>query len=210
VSEIFCENDFDLFDSKLLTISPQDKLIRDGKSNAPLVKVTNIARRFCEIKMAALFQEKSDIVVMDGSLDCKYPNEEELLGLLGEKVCSVSKSSTVFTRSGNSPTRLLGKLAMFDKWFYKLNDKDCFVKLNKKSKHIFRFQGDASFIVDLMKLSNDPIFVGYPYGLIEVDRLARVTNREKENKKLYLLSKNRDLEISLSSSNAHEILDNVW
>jgi hypothetical protein len=211
VSKIFCEGDSScLFESKLLTISPQDKLIRDGNNNASLVKVTNIARRFCELRMAALMQEKSDIVVMDGSLDCKYPNEEEFLSALNGKVCSVSKSSTVFTRSGNSSAHLLGKLSPFSRWGYKLDDLNYFVKLNKLSKHVFRFQGNSSFLLDLMRLSNDAIFVGYPYGLIEVDRLARVTNRERENKRLYLFSKNKDLELSLSSSNAHDILDNVW
>ena len=32
----------------------------------------------------------------------------------------------------------------------------------------------------LSSISVDPVFLGYPYGLVEADKLARVTNKEVE------------------------------
>ena len=57
----------------------------------------------------------------------------------------------------------------------------------------------------------DPIFVGYPYGLVEADRIARVSNQEKESLKTIFLVKlrNKNIEKYLNAANAHEILDKI-
>ena len=41
-------------------------------------------------------------------------------------------------------------------------------------------QLDEDYILSLVDNSKDPVFYGYPYLLIEADKLARVTNKEKE------------------------------
>lgn len=98
-----------------------------------------------------------------------------------------------------------------------------FVKLSS-SDYIFRFEikndfdtnnqyNHASDIINsLTILSNDPVFMGYPYGLIEADSLARVSEDEKKFIQLKILSKlesNQLLINSLKSVNAHEILDKI-
>ena len=57
----------------------------------------------------------------------------------------------------------------------------------------------------------DPIFIGYPYGLVEADRVARVSNHEKESLKTMFMVKlrNKNVEKYLSSVNAHDILDRI-
>ena len=57
----------------------------------------------------------------------------------------------------------------------------------------------------------DPVFIGYPYGLVEADRIARISNQEKESLKTMFLVKlrNKNIEKYLSSVNAHEILDRI-
>ena len=112
-----------------------------------------------------------------------------------------------------------------------------FAKFHEKSRHIFRFEifnvsanrkaisehAQKSKIFDIQKTkaeqiinelaSNcaDPIFIGYPYGLVEADRIARVPNNEKESLKTMLLVKlkNKSIEKYLSAVNAHEILDKI-
>ena len=56
--------------------------------------------------------------------------------------------------------------------------------------------------------------MGYPYGLIEADRFARVSNQERDSLKLRLrvmLGKEfKRIEKYINSTNAHEILDNIY
>ena len=60
---------------------------------------------------------------------------------------------------------------------------------------------------------NDSVFIGYPYGLIEADKNARVSNNEK-NMLLTLFSAKfgkdwEKIKESLSNLDAHEILDSI-
>jgi NurA-like 5'-3' nuclease len=93
-----------------------------------------------------------------------------------------------------------------------------FVKLHEKSRHVFRFEifneqkmKATETINEISSNCIDPIFLGYPYGLVEADRIARVSNQEKESLKTMLLVKlkNRNIERYLNSSNAHTILDKI-
>ena len=58
---------------------------------------------------------------------------------------------------------------------------------------------------------NDPVFIGYPYGLIEADKIARIGNNEKEFLRTVFLTKlkKKDIEKYLSAKNAHGILDRI-
>jgi len=65
----------------------------------------------------------------------------------------------------------------------------------------------------LKENSRDPVFLGYPYGLIEADRFSRISNQEKERLRLQLkLAFGRDykrIEEFENSLNAHDILDSI-
>ena len=133
------------------------------------------------------------------------------------------------TDTGNSITNALNKFNFKGKWLYhpiaEISSDEhradmAFVKLHDKSKYIFRFeiykeQKDkikdvAGLLADNCK---DPVFVGYPYGLIEADRNARITNNEKDMMKTFFSVKfGRDWERikeTLTSVDAHEILDSI-
>ncbi|MFB6199017.1 MAG: hypothetical protein ABEI52_12245, partial [Halobacteriaceae archaeon] len=60
-------------------------------------------------------------------------------------------------------------------------------------------------------MSDDPVFPGYPYGLIEADRLARVSHDEAAAKRTRLQSAfGKDwerVEKRLHTRDAHDILD---
>ncbi len=202
-----------LIDETDLFISSTDDSIKIGIERAPISRVADMARRFAELSLAS--QIKADFVILDGTLEQAYKNEEKYLTPLAEtltgKVCSLAKSSALFTASGNSPIVLLNKLGFKGCWHYFIDDKAYFVKLHEKAKHIFRFMGDKEVLPLLVENSRDALFLGYPYGLIAVDKFIRVSREEMNSlqMKLLLRAENKDIAEYLSTTNAHKILDNL-
>jgi hypothetical protein len=123
----------------------------------------------------------------------------------GVVLAGLSKTSALFTDTGYSLLGALDKLSadkgITSEWYYHIADgtsKDHFVfilgvKLNAISERIFRLelQRDQFLSLDerelnevltqLVRNSTDYSFPGYPYGLIDADRFARVTSSEREH-----------------------------
>ena len=93
----------------------------------------------------------------------------------------------------------------------KIKEKTSFVKLHPQAKHVFRFEGDEEILPLLIYNSNDALFLGYPYGLILIDKIARVSNQEKNSLRMkFLLNKeNKEISEYLRTADAHSILDNL-
>src|SRR3989344_846368 len=87
----------------------------------------------------------------------------------------------------------------------------CLTKLRPAAKHVFRFEGNKEVLPYLPELSKDALFLGYPYGLILADKLARISHQEQKSLSLQLLLKSDSQMISqyLQNANAHEILDTI-
>ncbi|MBT3297886.1 hypothetical protein HN385_03105 [archaeon] len=213
---------FNLINEQELTLSSQDSTIRDGLERASISKITNMARRFTELRLAKQLAEQnfSDYILLDGTLDVSFKGEDKILLTLPRTVCSLAKSSSLFTVQGNNPNLLLSKLGPQNtEWSYFLecsNSKGImtntyFVKLHSKAKHIFRFEGNKEILLNLLENSQDALFLGYPYGLIFSDRIARVSNNEKNSLKArFMLNKeNKEIMNYLTNTNAHDILDNI-
>jgi hypothetical protein len=94
------------------------------------------------------------------------------------------------------------------------------IKLNRSSRYIFKFEVSNNTdynikqILSLLKDNSiDPVFLGYPYGLIEADQFARVSNKEKDYLKTIFLSKlgqnNEKIAQYLNTLNTHSILDSI-
>jgi hypothetical protein len=204
---------FNLLDEDELTISSEDSSIKEGWERAPIAKVANMARRFAELKLAKrlALQDYSDYFLLDGILEPTFKGEETILTELPGSVCGLAKSCSLFTAQGNSPVALFSNLGPLGVWSYFLDGKSYFVKLHENAKHIFRFEGDVGVLPHLLANSEDALFLGYPYGLIFADKMARVSNVEKDSLRMKFLldKKNEGLLKYLSSSNAHEILDSL-
>ncbi len=192
-----------------LFISSNDSSIRTGNESAPLSQVTNMARRFAELALAS--QVKADYIILDGTLEKTFINEEEYLKKLPENISAVAKSSSLFTTSGNSPVILLNRMGPSGCWSYFVDGNTSFVKLHEKAKHVFRFEGNKEILPQLIQNSCDALFLGYPYGLIAVDRLARVSETERKSLKMNFLLREENKEIAeyLNTANAHDILDSL-
>ena len=99
------------------------------------------------------------------------------------------------------------------------------VKLHPRSKHVFRFEilnsqaeemRNFNGIVGLLaRNASDLTFPGYPYGLIEADRIARVRDEEVEPFRIQLLSALsglgawRELEAFIHAMDAHSVIDGI-
>ncbi len=234
--EIFSLNGERLVDVGDLKFSSVDETIKEGVFRGDISKIGNIVRRFSEIRLAEKVAELLDVgvVVLDGTLESNYTNERRYLDRLYEKakekgvvVCGLAKTTAMFTEKGNNVVGLLNNVGPdFMWWYHPVADISCedhkadmfFVKLNDKSKYVFRFEvhnkGDyniAEILGILVKNSKDLMFPGYPYGLITADKFARVSNKEKEYYKSIFIAKmgrkSENIAKYVSSGDAHSILD---
>ena len=224
-----------------ITFDPEDESLRNGLEKCSISRIVSVIRRFAEIEYAYENSKNSDdvdsddidYIVMDGTLEARYPLEEKYLTKLYStgKACALSKTCSLTTKNGLSITKKLLDMHSSnpDAWYYypivtnnnyKHDAEIYFIKLNAKTNYVFRFELQKGFKDDAAKLfsmltsnSNDPIFLGYPYGLIDVDQYVRVSDDESrllQTKLSTKLGKDwNELSKHLNSTNAHSILDKI-
>jgi len=208
--KIFQEKGEKLVNEEDLVVCSTDSSIRTGAERAAISVVSSMARRFAELKVASIIE--ADYVLLDGTLAATYVNEEKYLGLLGANAGALAKSCALFTTCGNSPVVLLQKISPIQGcWSYFVEGRSYFVKLHARTKHVFRFEGNVGMLGLLVENSCDALFLGYPYGLIVADKMARVSNAERDGLKMKLLlrEENREFADYLNAVNAHDILDRL-
>ncbi len=159
------------------------------------------------------------VVVRDGSLDVFFeicPDVVEELRKKSVLVCGLAKTNTLRTTNGHSVSMVLEKKSNVGCWWYPISERVACVKLHQRAAHVFR--GDVAGAPDqvfplLAAYAADPVFLGYPYGLVEADRIARVSRTEaaflRKQVKMRLGSDAAPLAAALGTTNAHEILDHV-
>lgn len=210
--------------------------------NFTINSVENMARIFSEWNMTKKAIENLDngIVVRDGSLQTGVKNEtnyaNEVYSLAINKkifLIGISKTCTLFTEDGYSLLSAINNFAdsnnFKNEWYceYLFEIKEFlpislnFVKFNKNSKYIFRVENlkeqneKEEIFKNLAIECKNMVFPGYPYGLIDADKNARVRKKEAETLKTIVLSeiaKNKELkniEILIKSVNAHELLNDI-
>jgi len=130
----------------------------------------------------------------------------------GVIITGLSKTSHLFTTTGLSLLGAVRKVAddsnIGGTWYVpiaevKTSDHNAFifvVKLNPLADHVFRFEvyreqfeqlgfdGINEILSQLVKNSEDISFPGYPYGLVDADRFARVSETEAASYQAVLLS----------------------
>src|SRR3989338_874127 len=232
--KIFYETSFFQEAREKINFDSFDGTIRQGNHRISISSIAGVIRRLLELDLAAetiINLEKGDAIVLDGDLKASITGEKEYLNILlakakekGVIVSALSKTSDLFTEAGSSLIPLIESLApKKEAWFYfplvdidsDIHKADIYVtKLNRNAKHIFKCEvaqgSDANIFSSLANNSKESVFLGYPYGLIEADRLARVTNREKEYYQTILLHKLKgSIDSFLNISSAHSILDSI-
>jgi hypothetical protein len=211
-----------------------DSSIKEGNERAEISKIGSIARRFAELKLAkevAGKLDKNDVIVLDGSLKCTVKGENERMQEIAEStgkkgiiLSSVAKTSRILSETGDCPISQLNLAGEKKEWHYNIGKETNYiieaVKLNKSSSYVFEFNilNEQKEQMDnvlgiLASNSNDAVFPGYPYGLIMADKLARVSNSEKDYLLTLLKAKFgrrwKDVEASLNVMNGHDVLDRI-
>jgi len=229
------------FDTDLIFkgYSALDPTIMQGQNRINISKIGELVRKLAEIRISALCineLENGDIIVMDGNLKPSATYEEDSFNELFSKaydkgiiITAISKTSELFTNTGYNGIIALQSIAPKEEWSYspicKNNSKqypvEFFItKLHRKSSHVFKleaFNKQKELIQGILPLlrdnSTDPVFVGYPYGLIEAHNFAKVQKKDIESEKLMILAssgeKQQIIENNISSTNSHDILDNI-
>ena len=225
-----------LFDDNI-SIKSEFSTLDGERYKLEISSISGIIRRYAELRLAKSIIETStneSYLLIDGSIKAKTEEELQLITDLLKKAREknisagfLSKTCRLLTKNAASLNSALNELGPKSSWFYypvfKINREDYlgevyFVKLHAKSEHIFILELDRDtnnihdYILSLSMNSNDPIFYGYPYSLIEADKIARVSNKEKEYLKTLFLSKVKNKEklgYLLSNLDAHDILDKL-
>lgn len=192
-------------------------------------------RKFLEWKMAdyvSNYLDDDDIIVMDGSLYAPGPIEshyaEEFISKSKFIIGGVSKTCSLITTSGVPVLVAVRELARRfgiddSAWYYfplasSNNRKTGVAKFHRMSTHVFRMDiiGDEieKFASAVANHSKDVAFIGYPYGLIDADRNARVTNAEQKvlsslivNSLSSCMDDSEKISMHLSALDAHERLN---
>ncbi len=153
----------------------------------------------------------------------------------------LSKTSTLFTTTGYPLLAAIAELVTEtglekDAWYYhpivNIEQPDhraemYAVRLHPSSDYVFRLEflkeqalkkGNPEiekYICSLSKNASDPAFPGYPYGLIDADKFARVTGSEKMGQNLQFLSCASSsgvldrLKKCLKTTDAHDFLNKL-
>lgn len=189
----------------------------------------NLVRRLAEIKHLEEVMGDADIVVLDGSFESKHSKEKEYLEKVFEKAketdnlpVALSKTNNLVTDKGRPASyALLEKAREYNylrEWFYVFSTNELFVKLNKDTSEVFKLDFIPSQLDKVKQIlpnlafnASDPLFKGYPYGLVDADDIARVSLQElSEYKSLLEIRKTvKNIEESENSKNAHSKLDNA-
>lgn len=197
--------------------------------------VAELFRALCELAFAKemlIATEKEAVLVLDRPLlpensyeECAFAGLHAAAEQKQTIICGLAKTTALLCNNGES---VVEQLRRFDKkgvWIYapvfssyeqKHNAVVSFVRLHPATKHMFRFeiaakQKESSLDVAawLAGISHDAAFLGYPYGLVVADQLARVSNKEKEYCQTLFLSHAGEKEFATTALNAHEILDKI-
>ncbi len=219
------------FDGMLF--NPEDESLRDGIARSLSTRIVPVVRRFAELEFAAAMNTAWNpaAIILDGTLESRYPYESEFLETLlqSKRACALAKTCSITTKNGFPVTTQLRKLGPVGAWYYyplvenpnPLHAAEIyFIRLHERSSYVFRFETQIGFDGDVNALlsalaqnSTDPVFYGYPYGLIDVDAVARISDEEKQMLQttfsVKLGKEWQEFSKRLSSMDAHEILDKI-
>jgi hypothetical protein len=197
-----------------ITFSPTDPDLTTRGTRATAQRVAGVCRRLLELEEAA---SCDGLTVLDGALIPTTRYEEPYVDALGEDVIGVAKSSRIVTDKGKVFAAVIDTDGT---WYYHpvyRNGLDVsFARLHPQSDHVFRVDMQSfepRRLAAIRVVADDPVFPGYPYGLVEADRLARVSNAEASYMRTKLMTQFGDdwsvVESYLHTTDAHDVLDSI-
>lgn len=218
-------------------ISIDDPSLKEGFNTGTITRFASMMLRFSELGFAEEMAKKTSksIMVIDGSLQTTYTREDKVMDRLTETckgkdvlLIGFPKTTSMLTESGQDITYSLRSLEGKMKgkmWYYGpvLNYHDetfsadiIYAKLHRSARRLFRIEISNRFenvdrnkvLGELATNSADPVFLGYPYGLIKADAIARVANDERRQLRARIMN-HIPIEEMESSSDSHSVLDSI-
>ncbi len=206
-----------------------DKTLANNAHHVSPSAVADALRRFAELKLAVEIVEQlndGDVIVKDGELASRVTFEQQYYDALfcvakkkNIAVCGFSKTTSLLTDSGQSVVVVLNQLNSNAPWYYfpeQLSDvKTGFVKLSPHNKYVFRvdlFNSDniQNIVSLLLENSQDPAFWGYPYGLVDADCRACVSEKERLMLKWQFFARSGErFKAHSSALDAHDLLNEL-
>ncbi len=191
------EDEIKVFDEKEIKTPVR---IRDVEH--PFETAINDVRKFLEWEEAS---KEEDIVLMDSILK---PIETWQISILKKmkRVIGIPKT----TRESINGRSIVGLIVNKPgKWIYKVNDLT-FVKFHELSEYVYKvdMKGvDEEIIPKIAFFASDPEMIGYPYPLLKVDKIARITKEEKRSLEFKIKQKLGEISDDLKSQDMHKNLD---
>ncbi len=219
---------------RLPTIDLYEPTLAEGTHRVQPSKVAELVRTLAELRLASWLVPElpnNTLLVRDGDLQAHtifeqnaYRELYERARIQGVTIAGLSKTSTLLTNAGHSAITALMELAPPTAWNYHpiatstKPDHQASVaitKLHPRSHYAFRLDIHDQHLPFLPELVNalaaestDAAFLGYPYGLIEADRYAKVRNDEKGYLRLKAeMALGKKLEQQETGSTAHDALN---
>ncbi|MEF8835387.1 MAG: DNA double-strand break repair nuclease NurA [Candidatus Thermoplasmatota archaeon] len=182
------------------------------------------------------YLDPGDIVVRDGVLQTTVESErefaEEAYSTVEEKgagLVGIAKTSSLMTTNDYpliASIQALARETDKDPWYYHPIAENehpdhkgemYIVKYHPSSRYAFRTEFYREVDVDVEEVlgelafqAKDPIFLGYPYGLVEADKKARVTDEEIDYLKNMCDNRMNDsFRDKINACNAHDKLSNI-
>lgn len=209
-----------------LSVPLTSKELSFGRERVSLATVANLARFLIECSFLQRLGQEADLLVRDGSLTPKNSYEERALHNLARKskkqvLVGLSKTNTLLKEGRSRSATLLARGPRHAWIAYDRKEEDVHIfltKLHARSEYAFRLdahgEDDAFFAAEqLARYAHDPLFPGYPYPLIEADKLARVSNKEvamlRTRFQVEAGVEWHVLERLAKSTDAHDVLNNL-
>lgn len=173
-------------------------------------------RKHLEVKAAIAQLSKlpqGACIVLDGDLDAEESFERLALDELKNNdervvVAALSKTNRFVSNDQTTLASDLARHGPAGTWLYELKDGVGFVRLHADSAYVFRLDSaQLGFVANaLLPVSADPVFLGYPYPLVEADARARVSHAEVKRMNLELRVAVGKLDAG-AALDAHSVLD---
>jgi hypothetical protein len=204
----------------------------DAKITEIASKIRRYLELFLAKEVIENHLERFETIILDGTLQQTIVNEKLFIDKLKKAseekkvlVVLASKTTNVHTNSGMNYDELLNtnakeikmhRFVYYPGFIINSQSHDAeiyFAKLHEKSNIILRFElfKKDSANIDIIKLfsqiaffAKDPVILGYPYGLVDADKFARITNQESEFLRTIFFARTNKL-----NKNIHNILDSI-
>lgn len=173
----------------------------------------DMTRRFLELSMAKNIAEMDTdaLLVLDGQIIPYYDFERSIIeGILDKNYFFMGLSKK------SEEVKLLKKPGYKELSKDDAKIKTVLAKLHNDAKHCFRVDFSSRLnindVLSMLHNQGDKLFIGYPYGLILVDKLAKVSEQEKQlfSQIAFFNCENKEKYQELTNqANPHDIIDKI-